>query len=281
MSLPGTLRAQQIAGSPGSWAISALQTTLFAGGIVNAATLTSDIAPGGIVSIFGAGLAGSSVTVNGESAKVLAALPFQINAQVPVDIPSGTATFAVSSAAGSATVQAAISTVAPEIFTIAANQAAITNQDNTLNTAANPAARGTSIVIYSTGFGAVGSSGGLNPAKTPVSVVIGSTRAHSSVRGTHARSRGTLSGERRCAGDAFSRPFSTDLFKTRKRGKRSRDGCDSVMEASVQGLRFSIRGEFVSVPCSRLTCGCRACSNRRTPVGEPGVGFGAQLPLYA
>lgn len=174
--LLGIAAPQQVAGSPGSWAISALQATLFSSGIVNAASLTSDMAPGGIASIFGAGLAGSSVTVNGEPAKVLAALPFQINAQVPADIPSGTATFAVSSAAGSATELAAISTVAPEIFTLGANQAAITNQDNTLNTAANPAVRGSFIVIYSTGFGAVGSSSGLNPAKTPVSVVIGGTQ---------------------------------------------------------------------------------------------------------
>ncbi len=171
--LLGTMTAQQIVGSPGSWTISTLETTLFAGGIVNAASLTSDIAPGGIVSIFGAGLTGSSVMVNGESANILAALPFQINAQVPVDIPPGTATFAVASATGSATAQAAISAVAPEIFTIGQNQAAITNQDNTLNTRANPAVRGTFIVIYSTGFGAVGSAGGLNPVKTPVSVVIG------------------------------------------------------------------------------------------------------------
>jgi uncharacterized protein (TIGR03437 family) len=52
-------------------------------------------------------------------------------------------------------------------------QAAITNQDNTLNTASNPASRGAIIVIYGTGFGAVGSAGGLSPAKAPVSVVVG------------------------------------------------------------------------------------------------------------
>jgi uncharacterized protein (TIGR03437 family) len=80
---------------------------------------------------------------------------------------------AVTSGAGSATAQIAISPVAPEIFTLSATQAAITNQDNTLNTASNPASRGAVIVIYGTGFGATGTAGGLSPVKTPLSVVVG------------------------------------------------------------------------------------------------------------
>lgn len=175
VALLGATTAQQIAGSPGTWSIEPLTTALFAGGVVNAASLTPDIAPGGIVSIFGAGLAGSSVTVNGESAAVLAALPFQINAQIPSDIPTGTATVGVSSGTGNASAQISIGSVAPEIFTLSSVQAAITNQDNTLNTASNPASRGAVIVIYGTGFGAVGASGGLSPVKAPVSVVIGGT----------------------------------------------------------------------------------------------------------
>jgi len=116
------------------------------------------------------------VSVNGEAAKILAALPFQINAQIPFDIPAGMATMAVTSGSGSATSQIAISAVAPEIFAISSTQAAITNQDNTLNTPSNPAFRGATIVIYSTGFGAVGSSGGLSPVKTPLTVVIAGTQ---------------------------------------------------------------------------------------------------------
>ena len=164
---------QEISGSPGTWTISPLATTLFASGIVNAASLTPDIAPGGIVSIFGAGLAGSSVTVNGESAAILAALPFQINAQVPADIPTGTAAIAVASPNGSASASAAISAVAPEIFRLSSAQAAIVNQDNTVNTPSNPASRGSYLVIYGTGFGATASSGALSPVKTALSVVIG------------------------------------------------------------------------------------------------------------
>jgi uncharacterized protein (TIGR03437 family) len=166
----------EIAGSPGAWNISPLQTTLFTGGVVNAASLTPDIAPGGIISIFGAGLAGSSVTVNGEPASILAALPFQINAQIPSDIPSGTAILAVTSATGTASAQVAINPVAPEIFTLSPIEAAITNQDNTLNSPSNPALRGTSIVIYGTGFGPTGSSGRLNPVATPLSVIVGGSQ---------------------------------------------------------------------------------------------------------
>jgi uncharacterized protein (TIGR03437 family) len=173
VAMLGTAAAQQIAASAGAWTISPLMETLFSSGIVNAASLTSDIAPGGIVSMFGAGLAGSSVTVNGEAAAVLAALPFQVNAQIPADIPVGTATVTIASGNGSASAPVAISAVAPEIFTLSPNQAAIVNQDNSLNTGSNPAARGAFLVIYGTGFGAVGSSGGLNPVKTPLSVVIG------------------------------------------------------------------------------------------------------------
>ena len=94
VAFSGSSAAQQIAGAAGAWTISPLTTMLFNGGIVNAASLTADLAPGGIISIFGAGLALSSVTINGEAAKILAALPFQINAQIPFDIAAGAATVA-------------------------------------------------------------------------------------------------------------------------------------------------------------------------------------------
>ena len=173
VTLPSGSATLQIAGSPGGWTIGPLKTTLFSGGIVNAASLTPDIAPGGIASIFGAGLANSTVTVNGEPGAMLTALPFQINVQIPLDIPAGTATVAIQSNDGSATQQVAISAVAPEVFTISANQAAITNQDNSLNTSSNPAPRGSTIVIYGTGFGSVGQVGGVSAVKTPILAVLG------------------------------------------------------------------------------------------------------------
>lgn len=176
IAVSGSSAAQQIAGAPGAWKISPLQTTLFSGGIVNAASLTADLAPGAIASIFGAGLAGATVTVNSEPSSILTALPFQINFQIPADIPSGMATFAVASGSGNASAPAMVSNVAPEIFNISSTQAAIANQDNSLNFPSNPALRGSTIVIYGTGFGAVGSAGGLNPVKTPLTVVIAGTQ---------------------------------------------------------------------------------------------------------
>jgi uncharacterized protein (TIGR03437 family) len=172
VSFAGSANALQIAGSAGAWSISPLVTSLFTNGIVNAATLTPDLAPGGIASIFGVGLGASSVKMNGEAVNILAALPFQINAQIPFDIPPGAITVAVTSASGNAIEAATLTAVAPEIFTISASQAAITNQDNTLNTASNPAARGSSIVIYGTGFGNVGSAAGVNPVKTAMFVMF-------------------------------------------------------------------------------------------------------------
>jgi uncharacterized protein (TIGR03437 family) len=92
-----------------------------------------------------------------------------------LDIAPGTATLKVTSANGSAQQPIVISPVAPAIFTISPGEAAITNQDNTPNTPSNPADRGSYLVIYGTGFGAVTSSGGLSRANTPVSAVIGGT----------------------------------------------------------------------------------------------------------
>ena len=82
------------------WVIAPLQASIAAGGIVNAASFTTDVAPGGIVSIYGAGFVRSGfdtvVQFNGETAPVLFAglTPgfiglYQINFQVPGDAQSG------------------------------------------------------------------------------------------------------------------------------------------------------------------------------------------------
>jgi uncharacterized protein (TIGR03437 family) len=148
---------------------------LIAGNVVNAASYTDAIAPGGLISIFGAGLAGSSaaatsVQIDGQAARVIAATPFQVNAQIPSAASAGAVQLTISSASGSAQQQVAVSSVAPSIFSVSATQTAITNVDNTLNTASNPARRGSYLIIYATGFGAVSAAGA---ASTPLSVVIG------------------------------------------------------------------------------------------------------------
>ena len=119
-------------------------TTVIAGNVLNAASYTNQIAPGGLISIFGAGLAGSGESTYKSTDKarpVIAATPFQVNAQ----IPSGRGWFAqltVTSSNGTAQQQITVASVAPAIFSISASQAAITNSDNSLNTTSNPAKRG-------------------------------------------------------------------------------------------------------------------------------------------
>ena len=136
-----------------------------------------DCTRGGLISIYGTGLATSgaatSVQVNGESATVVASYPFQVNAEIPFDITPSQATLSVNSGNGAAQQTVTVSAVAPAIFSLASGQAAITNQDNSLNTASNPALRGRAVVIYCTGLGAVSPAGSLSAANTPVSVVIG------------------------------------------------------------------------------------------------------------
>jgi uncharacterized protein (TIGR03437 family) len=143
--------------------------------VVNAASFTPEVALGSVASIFGAGLAESKVRVNGTEAAVLASFPFQVNAQIPLTVSPGEAEIAVTSAYGAARQTIALREVAPAIFSIGPEQAAITNQDNRLNTPSNPAIRGGFLVIYGTGFGTVSRAGGLDRTATPVSVVIGST----------------------------------------------------------------------------------------------------------
>jgi len=155
--------------------------------VVNAASYTTAIAPGGLISIFGAGLAASTVQINGQAAKVVASTPFQVNAQVPYGVATGTAQLTLNSSNGSAQQQFAIGSVAPAIFSISAVQAAITNLDNSLNTPANPAKRGSYLIIYATGFGAVSAAA---TAATPLSVVIGGLTIPAAYAGTSSGGTG-------------------------------------------------------------------------------------------
>jgi uncharacterized protein (TIGR03437 family) len=127
------------------------------------------------------------VQINGQAAKVVAATPFQVNARAPSTVSPGAVTLTVSSANGSAQQPVAITSVAPAIFSISATQAAITNVDNTLNTPANPAQRGSYLIVYATGFGAVSAAGA---ATTPLSVVIGGLTIPATYAGTSSGGAG-------------------------------------------------------------------------------------------
>jgi len=63
--------------------------------------------------------------------------------------------------------------VAPAVFRLSPAQAAVTNQDNSLNAPNNPAARGQVVVVYGTGFGEVReTSSALRPTAAPVTARV-------------------------------------------------------------------------------------------------------------
>jgi uncharacterized protein (TIGR03437 family) len=156
----------------------AAQTAGFsAEAVVNGATFQLGIAPGGIVSIFGSGLAGAggatTVEVDGISAQVLAATPFQVNAVVPAGVGAGRRPLRIRSVYGTAEQVVEVSDVAPGIFVIGNPPVgAVVNQDGSLNGALAPLSRGGTMVIYATGLGTVAPRGGLSVAVTPVTVVV-------------------------------------------------------------------------------------------------------------
>ena len=163
------------------------------GGVVNAASFLAApqnaVAPGSLISIFGAGLtsgstlhaaafplpaklAGTTVTINGAAIPLLYASPGQINAQLPFDLAPGAAASLVVAVVNRAGAAEPIEVVgaAPGIFAVAGENR-------------RP---GETISIYATGLGAVrpplpaGAAAPLDPLSTTVSetvVVIGGTRA--------------------------------------------------------------------------------------------------------
>jgi uncharacterized protein (TIGR03437 family) len=148
-----------------------------ASAVVNAATFTGGLAPGGIMAIFGAGLAGpgsaTTVAMDGTIATVLFAAPFQINAQVPPGIAPGIHTLRVSSVYGVAQQSVTVSAVAPAIFLMGnSSTGAVLNQDFSMNGPANPLPRGQALVVYATGLGAVSRQGQLSVTVAPVTALV-------------------------------------------------------------------------------------------------------------
>jgi uncharacterized protein (TIGR03437 family) len=165
------------------------QTASFtAAAVVNAATFTPGIAPGGILSIFGSGLAGAGsptvVEFDGAGGTVLLASPFQVNAVVPAAVAAGTHVVRVRSAFGTAEQTVTVSAVAPGIFTMGTpDVGAVLNPDYSLNSASAAVARGQYLSIYATGLGAVGRQGSFSPVTNPVTVVVGGQELPASFAG--------------------------------------------------------------------------------------------------
>ncbi len=184
--------------------------------VVSAASFTSSaIAPGELVTIFGnnigpsapvgltlvssstlaTSLGGITVNFDGTPAPLLFAAAGQINAVVPFGVAGKSTTRMVVTTPGGARFSATlpVSAAAPGIFvTSAAGQGAILNEDLSVNSPANPAARGSSIAIYGTGAGLISpavadgtivSGPNLPLSAAPVSVTIGGQTATVSYQG--------------------------------------------------------------------------------------------------
>lgn len=148
------------------------------GGVVNAASFTGAIAPGGIVAIFGSGLAGpgaaTTVDFDGVEAVVLSASGFQVNAQAPPSIAPGAHVLRIRSVYGLAEQPVAVSPVAPAIFVVGNPPVgAVVNQNGSWNGPSNPAPRGQYLTIYGTGFGEVVHQGAYSVTRAPVTAWIG------------------------------------------------------------------------------------------------------------
>lgn len=168
------------------------------GGIVNAASfLPGPVAPGEIVSLFGAGLgperpvefsldadltvakelAGVRVLFDGMPAPVLAVSARQVNAIVPYSVSGRTETRVSVEYQGRRTAEVVVpvAAAAPAIFTLNAGgtgPGAILNQDSSVNSPTNPAARGSVIQIFATGGGQTDPPGVDGRVAVPVFVPI-------------------------------------------------------------------------------------------------------------
>lgn len=163
--------------------------------VLNAASYTNNLAPGTWAAIFGINLAtstataqsvplpdelgGVSVTVGGLPAPLLYVSPGQVNALIPFELPAIPANsmlnepLVITTTAGSATQQIALTRTAPAVFTKNGSgdgNAIVLNSDFTLatNVATSP------IIFYATGLG---------PVQTPVSSASGATGADQTTDG--------------------------------------------------------------------------------------------------
>jgi uncharacterized protein (TIGR03437 family) len=154
-----------------------------AAAIVNGANFAANsVAPGSLISIFGAGLASgvaqasgapwptqlgnTTVSVNGTAIPVYYVSATQINAQLPVNLTPGPAQLSVSvGGISTGSISFTVSAAAPGIFTYGAFLRAIAvdftgNPLGTLVGPSTPAHAGDELVVYLTGGGAVKTTSG-------------------------------------------------------------------------------------------------------------------------
>jgi uncharacterized protein (TIGR03437 family) len=176
--------------------------------VVNAATYQASVpvAQGSLATLFGGGLATDTVTISATTWPKTAANrqlvvnddlqapiyyigPKQVNFQVPSNAALGSARIAIRTADTGELVAGGgllVSAAAPGVFTAnqsGSGQAAVLNQDFTVNSSSNPAPAGSIVSIYGTGQGQVspavsdGSAAGSSPLSNTVAVPTSSGTA--------------------------------------------------------------------------------------------------------
>jgi uncharacterized protein (TIGR03437 family) len=164
-------------------------------GIVNAASNApggAPLAPGEFVTVYGANLANSAmqagapypmtlggvtVTVNNLPAPLYLVSPGQISFLVPYSVTGSTANVVVKNATGTSNmVTLPLATTSPGIYSVdysGAGNGVVLHADYSLVSAASPAKRGETVLVYLTGLGAVspGVADGVAAPSTPLSKV--------------------------------------------------------------------------------------------------------------
>jgi len=171
--------------------------------VTNSGSATpGSIAPGELITIFGSGLGGAptglqlntnqtvatnlggtEVLINGSASPLVYTSTGQVNAIVPYEVgTTGTMSVqVVSQGIQSGAWAVPLAPSAPSIFTANASgvgQGAIVNQDGSINSASNPASRGTAIQIYATGgaqTSPASSTGGVAPTAANLTLTVGAT----------------------------------------------------------------------------------------------------------
>jgi uncharacterized protein (TIGR03437 family) len=129
--------------------------------VVNAASLaTGPIAPGEIITVFGSGFGatGTQLLFDGKAATLFYTSATQINALAPATLSANSSSMLSVVVNGTAVAESStpVASAAPGIFTTASGTgeaAAINYPDGSLNSAANPAPRGSIVSFYATGQG--------------------------------------------------------------------------------------------------------------------------------
>jgi len=154
------------------------QKTLIGDVVNSASSLSGPVAPGELVVVYGSGLgpatlaggqidssghlsnnvAGTQVLFNGAAAPLVYTRADQVAAIVPDGVEGQDSIHVQVSYKGQSTpaFSTSVANTAPGLFTLdqsGQGQAAILNQDNSINTAGNPAPRGSIVVLWATGQG--------------------------------------------------------------------------------------------------------------------------------